>query len=243
MKPAYFHMIDLEKRLVLPEMMDDLTIPSDLLVENLKELDWLNRYTGGHRLSIVGLKEFNLDKDKKYHLVDIGCGSGDSMIYMAKWARRKKLNLHFTGVDINFNAIRYLTQHCKEFPEIKGINADWRDYFNGNDEIDFIHCSLFCHHLTTPELENFLIQASLKCKMGVILNDLTRSRMAYHIVSAFTSIMNATPLAKNDGPLSVRKAFTSAEMKNLLNGIGFRHFNIKPGFPFRYLITIKTIED
>ena len=60
------------------ELLDETNIQQDLLFKNLRELDILNRFTGGHAISLKGIKQLVTDHSKIYHIVDLGCGSGDS---------------------------------------------------------------------------------------------------------------------------------------------------------------------
>jgi len=60
------------------ELLDGPNIPKDLLIQNLRELDIINRVLGGHTISLNGIKKLVKDKNKVYHIVDLGCGSGQS---------------------------------------------------------------------------------------------------------------------------------------------------------------------
>ena len=222
------------------EMMDDPGIPREMLYRNLDELDTLNRTLGGHRASLKAIKQLIKSKNKKYHIVDLGCGSGDSLIFIAKWARNKKIPVSLTGVDNNKNAIDYLKQHCKHYPEIKGIHADYNDYVNQQNNIDILHCSLFCHHLSNEELVNLFRIFQAKANIGFIINDIQRSFAAYYSTILFTTIANASPLARNDGPVSVLSGFKKREMKYFLKMAGIHKYKITKRFAFRIIVVGQT---
>ena len=77
------------------ELLDSETVPAKLLFSNLRELDFLNRTGGGHSISLEGIKKLVKNKNKVYHIADLGCGSGDSFKYFADWAKEKQFQIKF----------------------------------------------------------------------------------------------------------------------------------------------------
>ncbi len=230
-------MPNLKKRSHRKELLDNIHIPEDILIQNLTELDWLNKHMNGHRISIKGLKKLKLKKCFNYTLLDIGCGSGDSMLHMAKWARKHNYNIKFTGIDINPLAIKHLNTKCSEFPEIKGITANCFDYLKQQYAFDIVHASLFCHHLQDDELISFFSLINKKLRKGIIINDLRRSRTAWYGAKWFTKLMNGSNLSQHDGPVSVLNAFKKSEMEHYLRESGMSEYEIKKQWPYRFLIT------
>ena len=222
------------------ELLDESNIPSGLLNKNLRELDILNRTTGGHAISLKGIKQLITDHDKIYHVVDLGCGSGDALKAIADWTRLNNYSVRLTGVDMNVNAIDYLKIHCVNYPEISGITIDYLDYLNKNEVIDIVHCSLFCHHLKDDELLFLFSYFRQHVKTGFIINDLQRHWLAYYSAWFFTRLLNGTELAKNDGPVSVLRGFKSGELNYLLNKANISDYSIQKEWVFRYLIISKT---
>jgi SAM-dependent methyltransferase len=222
------------------ELLDKSNILRDLLYRNLRELDILNRTTGGYAISLKGIKQLITDHKKKYHVVDLGCGSGGTLKTIADWARSNNYSVRLTGVDMNANAIDYLKINCTNYHEITGITGDYEDYLNKNEVIDIVHCSLFCHHLDDDDLLRLFIYFRQHVKAGFIINDLTRNWLAYYSAWLFTRLLNGTVLAKNDGPLSVLRGFKSGELPTLLNKANIRNYSTKNEWLFRYLIVGKT---
>lgn len=222
------------------ELLDETNIQQDLLFKNLQELDILNRNTGGHAISLNGIKQLVKDHTKIYHIVDLGCGSGDSLRAIADWARENKFNVRLTGVDMNADVIEYLGKHCSAFPEITGIVSDYQEFLDRNKSIDIVHCSLFCHHLNEDELTKLFIYFREKVTTGFIINDLQRNWMAYYSAWFFTRLLNGTLLAKNDGPVSVLRAFKVNELKQLFKEANIQKYIIQKSQLFRFLIVGKT---
>jgi hypothetical protein len=223
------------------EFLDLPGIPKELLFRNLHELDVLNRRLGGHFISLQGIKKLVTDKDKTYHIADLGCGSGDTMKYFADWARSAGYKVKLTGVDMNADAIEYLHGHCSNYKEIKGIISDYHHFLRITQNIDILHCSLFCHHLNDLELTELLRWANLNTQTGFVINDLQRNWLAYYSAWGFTRIFNGSLLAKNDGPISVLRGFKLSELENILTMAGIEKYSIKRKPGFRYLIVGKTM--
>jgi SAM-dependent methyltransferase len=225
------------ERANMSEMMDDPAVDSKLLKNNLKELDILNRYSGGHAVSLEGLKAL-VGKQSLYTVVDLGCGSGDSLLYLARWARKKKLQIRFIGVDANAHAIQYLREKCIGYPEITGVVKDYDTFLKSSPKADIYLCSLFCHHLDDSQLVN-LFRELKRAKAGFVINDLRRSTLAYYSSWVFTRLFNGTVLSKNDGPISVLRAFKKRELALLLWEAGCTKAVIKKRWLFRFLVVVR----
>lgn len=222
------------------ELLDDTNIQQDLLFKNLRELDILNRTTGGHAITLKGIKQLVTDRTKIYHIVDLGCGSGDSLRAIAEWAEKNNFNVQLTGVDMNADVIEYLRKHCSLYPEITGITADYQEFLDRNTTFDIVHCSLFCHHLNENELLKLFTYFSEKVTTGFVVNDLQRNWIAYYSAWFFTRLLNGTTLARNDGPVSVLRAFRLSELKHLLEKANIHNYIIQKKRLFRFLIIGKT---
>jgi 2-polyprenyl-3-methyl-5-hydroxy-6-metoxy-1,4-benzoquinol methylase len=220
------------------ELLDETNIPKELLVQNLKELDYINRTLGGHRISLKGLTQLLTDKSKPYTIIDIGCGGGDALLHIAKWARKKGFNLNLIGVDFNQDAIAYAQTFCKSYTEISFVNNDYKIFLNNINQVDIIHTSLFCHHLDDVQLIDFLKLANKAARVGIVINDLQRHWFAYYSIKWLTRLFNGSTLVKNDAPLSVLRGFKKSELKIYLKKAAVSHYGIKWMWAFRFLILI-----
>lgn len=236
-------MVSFKIRSGQPEMMDDPDIPIKLLHKNLGELDILNRYLGGHSISISGIKQLMTDRKKVYHIVDLGCGSGDVLKYIASWARSNKFQVKLTGIDRNPDAIKYLNKNCSDYPEISGVASDYKDFLETGPKIDIVHCSLFCHHLNDSELLELFSYLKIYVRDGFVINDLQRSSIAYYSVWFLTRLLRGSTLSQHDGPVSVLSAFTRTELAILLQTAGLKEISIQWRWAFRYLIVVKITQN
>lgn len=222
------------------ELLDETSIRQDLLFKNLREMDILNKTTGGHAISLKGIKQLITDPTKIYHIVDLGCGSGGSLRVIADWARKENYNVRLTGVDKNADVIKYLEKHCTTYQEITGITSDYQNFLDRNTSIDIVHCSLFCHHLSENELIKLFSYFNKKVKIGFVINDLQRNWMAYYSAWLLTRLLNGTVLAKHDGPLSVLRAFKGSELRHMLEKADIKNYTILKKGLYRFLVVGKT---
>jgi 2-polyprenyl-3-methyl-5-hydroxy-6-metoxy-1,4-benzoquinol methylase len=217
------------------ELLDSPLVTEKLLVRNLRELDFLNRNSGGHRVTLEGIKMLMTDKLKEYHIVDLGCGSGDLLRVAATWASAKGYRVRLTGVDKHHGAIRYLQGESAGFPEISGTTADYRNFLKNSSGIDIIVCSLFCHHLNNKELLWLLEKMYSHSTAGFVINDLQRNRLAYYMALAMTRIFGGSELARHDGPVSVLRGFKADELHALFSEAGVKNYIIHRRPFFRLL--------
>lgn len=180
------------------------------------------------------------DRKKIYHIVDLGCGSGDVLKYIARWARSHKFQVKLTGIDRNPDAIKYLVKNCSGYPEISGLASDYKDFLETEPKIDIVHCSLFCHHLNDVELLELFRYLKNYARNGFVINDLQRSSIAYYSVWFLTRLLRGSTLSQHDGPVSVLRAFTRHELTKLLQTAGLKEISIQWRWAFRYLVVAKT---
>ena len=228
--------IDFKIRSFRSELLDAPYIRKELLLKNLQELDFINRLFGGHSVSLQGIKQLINNHTTSYHVTDLGCGSGDAILYMANWARKHNYQVTFTGIDKNADAIAFLMRKCKDYPEINGIESDYYAYLQTVKTIDIVHCSLFCHHLNDEELFLLVDFLNQHTKTGFVINDLHRHWLLYGAVWGITHLTGGSELSKNDGPLSVLRAFKKNELIGLLNKIQVKSYSVRWKWAFRYLL-------
>ena len=219
------------------ELMDRTPVSEESTIKNLHELYFLNKYLGGHSASIKGIKRVIIDRKKIWHIADLGCGGGDTARHIGRWARSHNVSVKITGVDMNAKTISFFNDFCKEYPEIKGVEADYCDYLSKSPNADIIHCALFCHHLNDNELAELFNYINRNPGTVFIINDLQRNRLSYYLVWILTRVLNASRLAKHDGPLSVLRGFRRKELENFLQNARITNYSINRKWAFRFLIT------
>ncbi|MFW5832456.1 MAG: hypothetical protein ACOCVA_09380, partial [Prolixibacteraceae bacterium] len=121
--------------------------------------------------------------------------------------------------------------------------GDYDSFLNLDRQIDIVHCSLFCHHLTDDELVRLLKKMNSAVRTGFVINDLQRNRMAYFGAKIMTTLLNGSSLSKNDGPVSVLRGFKQQELNALMKKAGINNFSIHRRRGFRFLVIAETKRD
>ena len=218
------------------ELMDGPDIQKEMLYRNLDELDILNRIFGGHATTMEGIRKLVTEKNRTYHIVDLGCGSGDTLKHIADWAKAHEYEVRLTGVDKNEDTINYLNKKCRKYGEITGIVSDYHDFILRTPTVDVVVCSLFCHHLSDKELLDLFGNIRRSARKGFVINDLHRNWVAYHGVKYLTRLLDGSLLSRIDGPISVSRAFKSKDLHSLLQNAHIARYTIRWKWAFRYLV-------
>ncbi len=228
----------LKNRLYTEELLDAPDIPAEDLFLNLKELNTINTLLGGHAVTLKGLKQFGLQKNQTYKILEIGCGGGDNLLYLAKWARKNGYQLQFWGLDIKLDCIRYATEQCKNYPEIQFIQSDYKQLHAYPITFDIGFSSLFCHHFPETELRQLIQLQETYCRLGFFINDLHRHWFAYASIKVLTQLFSKSYLVKNDAPLSVQRGFIRKDFEQFLPTLK-QGYHIQWAWAFRWLLVYK----
>jgi 2-polyprenyl-3-methyl-5-hydroxy-6-metoxy-1,4-benzoquinol methylase len=222
------------------ELLDAEEIPVEDLYRNLRELEFINTYLGGHAVTVKGLARLAADRQRRYRILDIGSGGGDTLRYIARWGRKHGYQFELTGVDLKDDCIRFATAASRAFPEIRFIRSDYRDIDRLDLSFDIITSSLFCHHLDDEQLTGLLHWMKDHAQQGFIVNDLHRHTFAYYSIKWLTAAFSGSYLVKNDAPLSVQRGFSRKEIKGYIAKAGITSFALTWKWAFRWLLIADT---
>lgn len=217
------------------ELLDADTILESDLFQNLKELHQINTLLGGYSISFSALKKV-LTHNKKYALVDIGSGGGDTLKEILKWNRKVNYNLSLTGIDLKQSCTTYSKNNNPQL-EINFVCDDYKNILKHVESVDIIHACLFCHHLTNEEIIE-LIQFAQQQKATLIINDLERNPLAYYAIKFLTMLFSKSYLVKNDAPLSVLRGFKKREWYKIMWMANVKNYSIKWKWAFRHEVII-----
>jgi 2-polyprenyl-3-methyl-5-hydroxy-6-metoxy-1,4-benzoquinol methylase len=230
-------MIDYSERSYKKELLDNNNIPFKDIAENMKELDFINTYLGGHSITVKGFKKLSGNK-KKLSVCEIGCGGGDNLNALGHFCKKNNIEANFTGIDINEECIIF----ARNKSVIKNVNfivSDYRLVNFKNEKPDVIFSSLFCHHFTDDELITMLQWMKHNSTVGFFINDLHRHPLAYNFIKYATKFFSKSYLVKNDAPLSVLRGFKKIEWQAIFKNAGISNYEIEWEWAFRYLVTVK----
>ena len=211
---AFF--VNTKQRTDKEEIMDDFSIGGDLLRDTLDKLENINRWLGGNKVTLNGLKTIlkNYSKTKEITILDIGCGHGDILRDIAKFGRKYKYNFNLIGIDANPTAIEYANELSVNYPELSFKTEDIFSEDFKNRKVDIIIATLFLHHFKEEELISFLKQSLKQTNIGIVVNDLHRHRLAYYLF-LLLSIFIKNKMIIEDGLTSVLRGFKRKDLEVL----------------------------
>lgn len=221
------------------ELMDGEIADKNELFVNLQELEKINVLTGGPKLGFAEIKRFLKNQKEEVHIVDIGFGAGDMLLYLLQNAHHFPCPIRLTGVDLMPETLEYIQQYHAELPQkVSLVICDYKEWFAKGNKADIVTANLFCHHLSDEELLQFFKILWGNVRLGAVINDLHRHPIAYHGIKIPTQLFSKSRFTKNDAPLSVLRGFKKKEWEELLNKSGVVHYDIQWKWAFRYLISI-----
>ena len=230
-------MINLSERSYKKELLDDPSIPFADIQQNMKELNTINTYLGGHDISIAGLKKILENKLQKNSITicEIGCGGGDNLKAIDNWCKRNSIDVKFIGIDIKAECIEFARQ---QYPELKAewMVADYKLINFQQQKPGIIFSSLFCHHFINEPLITMMQWMKKNAAQGFFINDLHRHVLAWYSIRMITAFFSKSYLVKNDAPLSVARGFTKKEWVKIMTASGIKDYSIQWKWAFRHLI-------
>ncbi|MDT0690168.1 methyltransferase domain-containing protein [Salegentibacter sp. F188] len=232
--------IDTSRRTDEEEIMDDFELSGKELKKTLRDLDNINKWLGGNNITIQGVKKLfqKVPKEKGIEVVDVGCGNGAILREIAKWGRKNDRKLKLTGIDANPHAIEIAEKMSEAFPELqfKTLNIFSEEF--KRQEYDIILCTLTLHHFKNPDIIELLNCFYRQVRIGIVINDLHRSKAAYRLFQAFCSVFINNKIARKDGLISILRGFKKTEIAELASYIPSdkQEVNWKWAFRYRWII-------
>jgi len=231
--------LNFNQRSYQEELLDRDDIPFADIKQNLKELDFINTWLGGHDITIKGFRKLAGNR-KKISVCEIGCGGGDNLKAIHRWAKKKGISLEIIGIDIKKDCIDFAKENCAQI-----TNASWicSDYKLAQLPVkpDIIFSSLFCHHFDDAGVKHIFKWMNQNSKLGFFNNDLQRHPLAYHSIRILSGLFSGSYMVKNDAPLSVLRGFSKAELNSMMkmsleDGDNI-DYSISWQWAFRWLLT------
>ena len=227
------------KRSYEKEMMDLPGQPKELLEEDLRNLRVINRYLGGSRNGVRGLKHVLRKQGfRQFSLLDVGTGSADIAVALLAWAKRRGIDARIVGLDADPVTAGTAAALSKRFAEVAIVRADAFAPPFAAKSFDFVFASQLLHHFSEERIVMALRNWSKVARRAIIVSDLVRHPLAYHGIRLLTRAFTRNVMTRTDAPLSVKRAFTVAEWRELFRSAGVGPFQIFPAFPFRVMALI-----
>ncbi|MGE5538745.1 MAG: methyltransferase domain-containing protein [Gemmatimonas sp.] len=227
---------DLSVRSRETEILDDQDTPPDELARVLRDLDRFNGAMLGQWPIVrwVARAIRGLPKDRAVTILDVGCGSGDLLRAIRRWARRAGRTVDLVGIDLSADTVAIARRST---PDADGIRYEAADVFRWRPDapVDLIVSGLVTHHLPDERIVALLRWMESTARRGWLISDLQRSVVAYLFIAAMGKLTTLHPTVIHDGRISVARALTRAEWRQRIADSGIDGVTIR-WMLYRYLV-------
>ncbi len=233
--------MNFEKRIDQEEIMDQATIDLDSLAAAYRDINRSNKLLGGYSATFRSIRSLVASRANSdaLRILDMGCGDGGMLRYLAQHFRKLNITAEFLGLDLSADAITLARQNSQDYPEIKYESGDLLNYLSEPSLYDYVLCTLTLHHFSDREIPEVISACLHYCDDALIINDLQRNKTAYYLFKIFSAIFIRSAVASNDGLVSIRRAFHKNELLKMSKRFPNWEHSIKWNWAFRYVWVIK----
>jgi ubiquinone/menaquinone biosynthesis C-methylase UbiE len=212
------------ERINTQEILDSDAGSADEIETSLRDLCRINRWFGGvgttrglieHVAEATGRKHFSM--------LEVASGFGEVPKLAAQQLRNK-------GIAVEVILLDRLRSHL--LPGDHSVVADALELPFPDCAFDLVSCSLFAHHLEPAELSRFAGEALRVSRCALLINDLIRHPAHLALVYAGFPLMRSR-VSRMDGVASVRRAYETNEMREILSRGSATNIEISTHYLFR----------
>jgi SAM-dependent methyltransferase len=198
------------------ELMDRFDTAPAELDRNLVDIARLNRL-GATRTILHHVAPF-FDRHapgRTLCVLDVGTGAADVPLALARWARRRGHRVAIVALERHPTILRHAARAVNGTSEVRLVAGDALAPPIRPGAVDVALCSLVLHHLPEEAVVALLARLGELVRLGFVVSDFRRGRIAWAAVWLATRVVSRNRLTRHDGPLSVRRAYTPAELTRL----------------------------
>lgn len=242
----------------LPERMERRDQDPELLDRALDALEGANRRLGGTRVvwrPLARALEARGPGSGEIRLLDVGAGGGDMGRELASRVRQRGLVPRLLLGDRHARTLRLARRRGERGRRDRGgrsvapvtvaaeengsrfLRLEAGELPVRSGGVHLVVCATTLHHLERGEALRFLREAERVASLGWVVADLRRSWPSYLAVQVLAhTLWRNNPLPRCDAPRSVRRAYTPAEARGLVEEAGLEGARVRPAPPFRLAI-------
>lgn len=227
-------MISLRERTVAEEQMDAADLPPEEYAAVLADLALVNAMTLAARPTLAFLERI-ARPGRRLRLLDVGFGHGDMLRRVARWGRRRGVDCELVGIDLNPRSETIARAATPSDMPISWRTGDYADL--AGEQWDAVISSLVAHHMSGEQLIAFLRFMDREARLGWLVNDLHRHRLAHIGFPLLARAMGWRRIVREDGTLSIARSFRPDEWRAMLAQAGVEGAQVRHWFPFRLCVS------
>jgi ubiquinone/menaquinone biosynthesis C-methylase UbiE len=204
----------------------------------LAELRRVNRWLGDvSALKRSVLPDIERGGALSFTLLDVGAGTGELLREVALAARGRNVKTRLVGLELNGRAAEGLLEESRGFEEVASVRADAFRLPFADGAFDYVMCSLFTHHFRDEDCVRVLKEMARVARRRVYCIDLHRHPVAYYFYTTIGRLILHNRLVREDGALSILRAFRPAELHRLGERAGLKDVKVERRFPYRLVLS------
>lgn len=227
--------MSLAERAIAQEQMDSPDLPAGDYVALLADLARVNGWTMAARPTLAFFDRLAKGSEgKPLKLLDVGYGHGDMLRRIARRASRRNIPVELVGIDLNPRSAAVALANTGPSLPIEYRTGDYATL--AGEGWDAVISSLVAHHMDRDQLVAFLRFMEMQSARGWLINDLHRHRFAHAGFPLLARVMRWHRIVREDGTLSIARAYRPAEWPSILEEAGIEDADIRRVFPFRLCV-------
>ena len=197
------------------EALDDRSLDSTTAKTMLGEIALTNVLFGGNAAVKHGILRLTrgTPKNTGFTILDIGAGAGD----VTRLACEVLGHHRTTAIALDHHKASAGLCNAKG---IIPVIADIRHLPLRAHSVDLVIVSMVLHHLPRHEAVSLITQLDATARLGVVIADLQRSRLAAAGFNLAGRMLRLHPVTRRDGVLSIRRGFTASELSAIIADAG-----------------------
>ena len=152
-------------------------------------------------------------------ILDVGAGTGDLTVKLKTEFDGK--SVFIVGADVSPDSTNALKAN-----EIVPVRCDALSLPFAENSFDYVFCTLFLHHLDEEAAIKLMGQMKRVARNKIFIIDLDRNPLAYYLFKLFGFVF-LQPFTREDGALSILRAYTEPELRKLAASAGLTKINIQ----------------
>jgi SAM-dependent methyltransferase len=222
------------------ELLDAAVHDPAELEQSLDQVAEVNALLGGRRAVWLALEPL-LRESGRLRILDVGTGSADIPLDLVRRAASAGLAVEIMATDVHPQMRQIAAARTARFPSIRVGAADALALPYADGAFDVVLLSLTLHHFEAEQQVLALREAARVARRAVVVNELERCRANY-VGARLLALTRwrGNRLTRHDGPLSVLRAFTMPELRELAGSAGLPIELLERRFFYRLLLRLDT---
>jgi ubiquinone/menaquinone biosynthesis C-methylase UbiE len=216
------------------EIIDGPPVPFKDMACCMMDIARVNWLFGGRMVTMIHVKRLlaALPAERLITVLDVGTGAGDIPRELVRWARRQGRPIRVFALDRDAATLRIAAQVVRDYPEISFLRGDALALPIRPEAVDLTISAMTLHHLEPDAGVQYLAEMDRAARVGFVVNDLVRSRIAHWVVWLITRFITRSAISRHDGPLSVKRSYTPREVSGLCEQAGLKGVDVVHHWPY-----------